>query len=988
MLRYNRFLALFLLVTLLVALLPAPAGAQRASDPIAQLMAQMTPAEKVGQLFLVTYMGSDVGPNSDIARLIREYRVGGVVLLPGNGNFRNEGNTPLEIARLTNALQSIALGQTPAPTATLTATATPAPLASPPVTQTATAVITRTTPIPLLIGIEDDGDGFPYTRLISGFTPLPSNMALGAVWNEERAEAVGALVGQELSAVGVNFLLGPSLDVLDTPRPTLKGDLGVRSFGGDPFWVGRLGRAYISGVHTGSKGRVTAIAKHFPGQGGSDRRPDEEVATVQKSLEQLKQVELAPFAAVAQGSPNDPEMPGVADGFMTTHIRYRGFQGTSDKTPPISLAPQLQDVLALSMFAPWRAAGGILVTDALGVPGVKRVYDPQLQKFPARQIAQDAFLAGNDLLFLSQFSLSGTWEEQLANIQVTIQFFQEKYQSDKTFQAQVNQSVERILRLKRRLYPRFDSATVLVQPEDVKARVGQGSTLVTQIAKEAITLLYPGRQELADRLPTAPLEDENILIITDARAERECRDCPSFFHVRPTALAEIMLNLYGPRASGQIKPEQVRSLTFGELKAYLAGISATVPVTEVTPTVTATPATTETPATITTTVAVSDVAGLIQNARWIVFAMLDVNTDNYPESDAIKQFLRLRADALRDKKVIVLALNAPYYLDTTEVSKLTAYFGVYSKTQPFLEAAIRVLFREFSPSGTPPVSVTGIGYDLITAIEPNPAQVIQVGLKEAGPPVTGTPAPRVVKAGDTLQLVAGPILDRNGHIVPDGTHVIFRFSYPTESLELPRKEVTTKDGYAETSVILQRTGELRVTASSGGALQSVTLVITIQGDQPGTVLTVVPTPTPTPTFTPTPTPTPTATATPTFTPTPTATPTQIPTPTPTPVPPPPVPRVDGRAFAVALVTTILVSVALFMAQMSVVSLAQRIPLLLWGIIAALGAYILYSVGWLPGATELQRGAGPWGAGLVALLGGLLPLGAYHLLRAANGRRGM
>ncbi|MCC7353646.1 MAG: glycoside hydrolase family 3 protein [Anaerolineae bacterium] len=985
MLKYNRFISLFLLVTLLVALFPAPAVAQRANDPITQLMAQMTPAEKVGQLFLVTYVGNDVGPNSDIARLIRDYRVGSVVLLPGNGNFRNAGNTPLEIARLTNTLQNIALGQTPAPTGTLTTTLTPAPLASPAVTQTATPAITRTIPIPLLIGIDHEGDGFPYTRLISGFTPLPSNMALGAVWSEERAEAVGALVGQELSAVGINFLLGPSLDVLDTPRPTLKGDLGVRSFGGDPFWVGRLGQAYISGIHSGSKGRVTAIAKHFPGQGGSDRRPDEEVATVQKSLEQLRQVELAPFAAAAQGSPNDPKTPAVADGFMTSHIRYRGFQGTSDKTPPISLAPQLQDVLALSMFAPWRAAGGILVTDALGASGVKRVYDPQLQRFPARQIAQDAFLAGNDLLFLSQFSLSGTWEEQLANVQATIQFFQEKYQSDKTFQAQVNQSVERILRLKRRLYPRFDSATVLVQTEDVKARVGQGGTLVAQVAKEAITLLYPGRQELADRLPTAPLEDENILIITDARTERECRDCSPFSYVHPTALAEIMLNLYGPRASGQVNPEQLKSLTFSELKAYLAGVTTTVPITETA--VTATPTAIQTPTEITATNAVSDVASLIQRARWIIFAMLDVNTDSYPESDAVKQFLRQRTDALRDKKVVVLALNAPYYLDTTEVSKLTAYFGVYSKAQPFLEAAIRVLFREFSPSGTPPVSVAGIGYDLITAIEPNPAQIIQVGLKEAGQPVTGTPAPRVVKTGDTLQLIAGPVLDRNGHIVPDGTHAIFRFSYPAELLELPRKEVTTKDGYAETSVTLQRTGELRVTASSGGALQSVTLVITIQGDQPGTVLTVVPTPTPTPTFTPTPTPTPTATASPTATATPTLTPTLLPTPTPTPVPPPPLPRVDGRAFAVALVTTLLVSVALFMAQMSVVNLTQRIPLLLWGVIAALSAYILYSVGWLPGATELQRGIGPWGAGLVALLGGLLPLGAYHLVRAANGRRG-
>ncbi len=83
---------------------------------------------------------------------------------------------------------------------------------------------------------------------------------------------------------------------------------------------------------------VTA-AKHFPGQGGSDRRPDDEVATVQKSLQQLRQIELAPFAAVA-GSDLTP--PGITAALMTSHIRYRGFQGNIRQlTPPISLAPQL-----------------------------------------------------------------------------------------------------------------------------------------------------------------------------------------------------------------------------------------------------------------------------------------------------------------------------------------------------------------------------------------------------------------------------------------------------------------------------------------------------------------------------------------------------------------------------------------------------------------------------------------------------------------------
>src|SRR5512139_80932 len=53
------------------------------------ILDRMTVADKVGQLFLVSFQGRDVGPDSDIAVLIRDYRVGGVVLQPANDNFRN-----------------------------------------------------------------------------------------------------------------------------------------------------------------------------------------------------------------------------------------------------------------------------------------------------------------------------------------------------------------------------------------------------------------------------------------------------------------------------------------------------------------------------------------------------------------------------------------------------------------------------------------------------------------------------------------------------------------------------------------------------------------------------------------------------------------------------------------------------------------------------------------------------------------------------------
>ena len=65
-------------------------------DALADSILQRLSVEQlVGQLFLVTFQGNDTGPDGDIARLIQDRHVGGVVLMSGNGNFRNDGDTPI-----------------------------------------------------------------------------------------------------------------------------------------------------------------------------------------------------------------------------------------------------------------------------------------------------------------------------------------------------------------------------------------------------------------------------------------------------------------------------------------------------------------------------------------------------------------------------------------------------------------------------------------------------------------------------------------------------------------------------------------------------------------------------------------------------------------------------------------------------------------------------------------------------------------------------
>src|SRR6185503_13841257 len=123
-------------------------------------------------------------------------------------------------------------------------------------------------------------------------------------------------------------------------------------------------RAYISGLHEGSDQRMVVVAKHFPGRGSSDRMPEEEVATVRKTLEQLKKIEFSPFFAVTSGT----ESMDVIDGLLVSHIRYQGIQGNIRATTrPVSFdASALPLILALPEFAPWRDNGGLIVSDSLG----------------------------------------------------------------------------------------------------------------------------------------------------------------------------------------------------------------------------------------------------------------------------------------------------------------------------------------------------------------------------------------------------------------------------------------------------------------------------------------------------------------------------------------------------------------------------------------------------------------------------------------------
>lgn len=804
--RMGRLLRGLILLPILASFLGPGMGA-RAQTPapppqVRALLNSMTPEERVGQLFLVTFRGTDTGSASHIRDLIANYHIGGVILLADNDNFVSEPETVASAHQLIADLQNIEWE----------------------------ASLEETDPrkayAPLFVGISQEGDGAPNDQILSGLTPLPNEMAIGATWNTGNAAQVGSVLGSELSAIGFNLYLGPSLDVVESPNPSARSNLGTRVFGGDPFWVGEMGAAYVSGLHEGSSGRMIVVAKHFPGRGGSDRSPEDEVATVRKSLEQLKQVELSPFFAVTN-SPNPQE---VVDGLLVSHIRYQGFQGNIRATTrPVSFdASALPAILALPQFATWRGNGGLVVSDDLGSAAVHEFYSLGGESFSPRLVARDAFLAGNDLLYLGNIRADEFDDTYSATLRILNAFSQE-YRNDPIFARLVDAAVTRILTHKLRMYPVLDIQGVVPSVERL-SDIGSSSQVAFDIARNAATLISPDPQELNTLLPAPPTMNDRIVFLTDVSRYRQCGACEMHDALAADSFQREVLRLYGPDGSGQVLRNRVSSFSLNELGALMDG-------------------TTET-----------NIESALSNASWVVISLADVRDG---QINLLRKFFSERPNLIRNKNVILFSFTAPYYLDATDISKLTAYYAVYSKQPAFVDVAARILFQQVSLQGASPVSVPAVEYDLIRQTSPDPNQVIPLQLEQAretpAPAESGTltPEPTVTpfyKIGASISLRAGPILDRNQHVVPDGTVVRFTMSTRDESGSiLQQVETTTQDGMARASFVIDKPGKVEIRAVSEPAL--VSDVLQFDATSEGVAVTVVvpsatetpepPTPTPT-----------------------------------------------------------------------------------------------------------------------------------------------
>ncbi|MGB9070317.1 MAG: beta-glucosidase [Candidatus Acidiferrales bacterium] len=101
-------------------------------------------------------------------------------------------------------------------------------------------------------------DGPMGVRNYGPATAMAAGINLAATWDPELAQRVGEQIGRDARAKGVNFLLGPGLNIYRAPM----NGRNFEYFGEDPYLAGRIAVGYIDGVQ--SEG-VSATAKHYMG---------------------------------------------------------------------------------------------------------------------------------------------------------------------------------------------------------------------------------------------------------------------------------------------------------------------------------------------------------------------------------------------------------------------------------------------------------------------------------------------------------------------------------------------------------------------------------------------------------------------------------------------------------------------------------------------------------------------------------------------------
>ena len=322
MLRFRGFIVLLALALPLAPAVPPKLPAARPSHQSAfvrRWMKALTLREKVAQLIFIPFHGAAPNTRSreyrQFLKLVRETRVGGMVLVNWNNGRLTQKAHPYTIAAFLNRMQKLSR-------------------------------------VPLLVAGDFERGA---SMRVDGTTVFPQAMAFGAAGDPALARFEGQVTAREARAIGVQWLFFPVADVNNNPDNPI---INIRSYGEDPQRVSALVSAFIEGTRADPHYRVLTTAKHFPGHGDTAVDTHLNMAVINATREQLQSIELPPFRAAIQ--------TGV-DAIMTAHIAVPALA-------PADVPATLSPAILTGLLRGEMGFKGIVVTDALEMGGIAQGY--------------------------------------------------------------------------------------------------------------------------------------------------------------------------------------------------------------------------------------------------------------------------------------------------------------------------------------------------------------------------------------------------------------------------------------------------------------------------------------------------------------------------------------------------------------------------------------------------------------------------------------
>ncbi len=298
---------------------------------------------------------------------------------------------------------------------------------------------------PLMVSIDAEwGLGMRVKNTLS----YPYQMTLGAISDDQLIYQMGQQVAEQCQRMGIHVNFAPVVDVNSNPANPI---IGMRSFGEIPQRVGEKGVAYAQGMQ--SKGLITSM-KHFPGHGNTATDSHATLPTVNRTMDEVRDIELAPFRYMIENGVN---------GAMVGHLYFPAIE----KVPNTSSS--LSHGVVTNLLKEQMGFEGLIFTDGLDMKGVSKIIDP-------KDVPFEALMAGNDVLILP------------VDVPYAIRSIKRAAESDEAVAARVEESCRKILHYKYRAglnhYKPSKTANLMadLKKEEYKA-------LRQRLYDEAITML-------------------------------------------------------------------------------------------------------------------------------------------------------------------------------------------------------------------------------------------------------------------------------------------------------------------------------------------------------------------------------------------------------------------------------------------------------------------------------------------------------------------